>query len=132
MSATNRLTGRSRTWHARPDLDRTAVRYFVYFLCDSAGKAIYVGRSCDVPARIRAHHGEASATSEPYDRYRKRDWFFDVRSVSMVGPFTWDDAVRRERAEIELHQPRGNRDMTTRDRRPAVAYRSAARAKDAS
>jgi predicted GIY-YIG superfamily endonuclease len=125
MSATNRLTGRSRTWHARPDLDRTAVRYFVYFLCDASGKAIYIGRSCNVPARIRSHHAEAAHESETYDRYLKREWFFDVRSVSLAGPFTWDDAVKRERAEIELHQPRGNRDLT-------VAYRSAARAGGAS
>lgn len=120
-------TLRSRRAAPRPAIDRMALRYFVYRLHDEAGAALYVGRSCDPVARIRAHHSDA-ASSYIEDAARKALWFFDVRSVSMIGPFTWDKAVRVERDEIERLQPCGNRDLTTRDRRPAIASRSAARA----
>lgn len=85
-------------------------RFMVYRLLDATGTPLYVGRSCDVRKRIKAHHAEASAPDVAHDRYRKRDWFFDVRDVSMRGPFTWEEAVRVEREEIERHQPLGNRD----------------------
>lgn len=126
------LVRRSRHRGGKPEIDRAAVRYFVYFLRDAQGIPIYIGRSCNVAARIRAHYGKASAKFEGADPYRARDWLFDVRSVSLVGPFTWDGAKERERAEIERHQPRGNREFTARDHRPAVAHRSAARAGGAS
>lgn len=112
----------------RPDLDREAVRYFVYRLLDAAGLPLYIGRSCNVAARLRAHHASATATYGQEFELAKREWFFDVRSLSMVGPFTWDGAVARERSEIERHQPRGNRSLTVRDHRPMVAMRSASRA----
>lgn len=121
-------TPRGRRWRERREVDPEVVRYFVYFLCDADGIPVYIGRSCNVPQRIRAHHAKASSLTEGWDTYRARDWFFDVRSVDMVGPFNWRDVVKRERAEIERHQPRGNRDLTARDHRPAVAMRSAARA----
>lgn len=115
-----------------------AVRNFVYFLLDGHGIPVYIGRSCDVKARIRAHH--ANATCDYNAEVRERAaWFFDVRSVSMVGPFDWDAAIKRERAEIERHQPCGNRMHTkahgyyplaegggqSRDRRPISERRSA-------
>lgn len=118
----------SRRPASRPDLDRHATRYFVYRLLDGAGRALYVGRSCNVAARIRAHHSSATATFGPAFELAKREWFFDVRSVDMEGPFTWDAAVSVERRRIEQHQPRGNRAMTARDHRPGVAQRSASRA----
>lgn len=128
----NGLTRRSRTWGARRELDREAKRNFVYFLLDAHGAPLYIGRSSNVRSRIRKHYGEASAEVETHDIYRKRDWFFQVRSVSLLGPFNWDEAIKRERAEIERHQPIGNVGLTARDHRPAVAYRSAARAGGAS
>lgn len=123
---TGGLTPRSVRHTERRDLDRTVVRYFVYRLHDTDGVPVYVGRSCDVANRIRSHHSDASS-AYPEAR-RKAEWLFDVRSVSMFGPFTWDQAVREERAEIERLQPRGNRGLTARDHRPAIAARSARRA----
>lgn len=96
-----------------PTIDREAVRYFVYRLHDASGAVIYVGRSCDVARRIRAHAS-----------YPVRSWITDARDVSMFGPMTWDEAVRAERAEIGRLQPRGNEALTTRDHRPGVARRS--------
>lgn len=98
---------RSRYRARRPDLDREAVRYFVYRLHDADGVIVYVGRSCDVPSRIRAHYSTIDHRGVPDDR--KATWLLDCRGVSMLGPFTWNDACKTERAEIELHQPRGNR-----------------------
>lgn len=124
------LTSRSAAyWRSggRPDLDRTVSRYFVYRLYDAAGQVVYIGRSCNVAKRIRAHVSDAKHYCEPA-RQSKAEWVHDIRDVSMRGPFTWDEAVREERAEIECFQPRGNRDLTARDRRPAIARRSASRA----
>ena len=110
----------------RPEIDRGAVRYFVYTLRDDSGAALYVGRSCNVANRIRGHVSEArhqySETS-----VRKALWLVDVRSVTMTGPYAWDEAVMEERRQIELAQPPGNICLTTRDPRPAVALRSASR-----
>lgn len=117
----NGLTPRSASHPGRPDLDRTAVRYFVYTLTDAEGRPVYVGRSCNVRNRIAAHASEAAHRPE-------KVWVYDVRSVSLAGPFTWNRAVAEERATIERLQPRANIDLTARDRRPAVAARSAARA----
>jgi GIY-YIG catalytic domain len=94
----------------RPDIDHTVERYMVYRLHDAAGTPVYIGRSCNVPGRIRAHYANAQS-SNPEIRERAA-WIFDVRRVSMVGPFTWKEAVRVERAEIEAHRPRGNRALT--------------------
>lgn len=107
---------------SRPRLDRETVRYFVYFLLDADGEPVYIGRSCDVANRIRAHHATIEHQGVPESH--KATWLHDCRSVTMVGPFTWDEAERRERAEIEKHQPRANRDLTARDHRPAAATRS--------
>ena len=112
----------------RPPIDPDALRYFVYRLHDGSGQVLYVGRSCNVAARIRAHHSDATHQFSE-EAARKALWFADVRSVTMVGPFTWDGAVVRERDEIERLQPTGNRDFTARDHRPRAAARSAARAR---
>lgn len=96
----------------RPPIDHTAPRYFVYFLRDANGAPVYIGRSCNVAARIKAHAAN--------------DWITEVRSVDMTGPYTWREACDEERRQIEAHQPRANRDLTARDRRPAIAARSKA------
>lgn len=79
----------------RPPIDYEARRYFVYTLSDAAGAPVYVGRSCNVASRIKAH----STT----------DWITDVRSVSMVGPFTWDEVCAEEYRQIRTKLPRANR-----------------------
>ena len=121
----NGQTPRSRAYyrHMRPSLDRESVRHFVYFLLDTDGIPVYIGRSCEVAKRIRAHYH--TLTNSGLSDDKRATWLLECRSVTMVGPFNWDQAVARERAEIERHQPRGNRDLTKRDRRPAVAARSA-------
>lgn len=121
------LTRRSATAQIRPDIDRAAVRYFVYCLRDASGRPVYIGRSCNVAARLRGHYSNATHRHAP-TRLRTQ-WLFDVRSVFMVGPFTWDGAVAEERRQIELEQPRGNIGLTARDHRPLVAARSAKAAK---
>lgn len=94
----------------RPEIDREAVRYFIYRLHDAEGQVLYVGRSCNVTQRLRSHYSD---TQHPMPELnRKAEWFFRSRSVSMVGPFTWGEACRVERAEIEAHQPVGNRQFT--------------------
>lgn len=92
----------------RRDIDREASRYFIYRVLDAAGEPIYIGRSCDVRARLRSHYSEATHPHSPAAREAK-SWIFDARSLSMLGPFTWGQACGVERAEIEQHQPRGNR-----------------------
>ena len=87
------------------EIRREGRQYFVYRLHDAAGNVVYVGRSCDVAGRIRRHH----AVGKP--------WIFDVRSVTMLGPFTWDEVVVEERQEIERLEPRGNIALTPRDGR---------------
>lgn len=86
-------------------------RYFIYTLLDANGEAVYVGRSCNVAARIKAHHGNIG---HPFYVRTKREplWLLEVRSLTLLGPFTWDEACRVERREIERHQPRGNRMYT--------------------
>jgi excinuclease UvrABC nuclease subunit len=95
--------------------------HFVYTLSDSEGRPVYVGRSCKVRDRIRTHASEAKWKPE-------KAWVYDVRTVSMAGPYTRKVAIKIERDTIERLQPRGNRAMTARDHRPGVAYRSARRA----
>jgi hypothetical protein len=86
----------------------------VYRLHDEAGTVLYVGRSCDVRQRLRAHESEARwhPTGGPERAAEKAAWFYRSRRVSMVGPFTWDESCRVERVEIETHQPVGNRQFT--------------------
>lgn len=95
-----------------PAIDRTAVRHFVYRLHSADGGVVYVGRSCDVAKRIRAH------------KYAEKEWLTDVRSVTMFGPMSWDEAVAAERREIARLQPPGNIALTARDHRPFVAHMS--------
>ncbi len=106
--------------------DPTAERYFVYTALDSRGRALYIGRSCNVAARLRSHHSTLNHQGVP-DRLKAK-WILEARDLRLIGPFTWKEAVRVEREQIEHYQPTGNRDLTARDRRPAVAARSASRA----
>lgn len=76
----------------RPEIDPTVKRYFVYWLYDGSGRCLYVGRSCNIPDRFRAH-------------LDTKPWFIDVRSLDMQGPFTWDEAVAAERAAIRHGRP---------------------------
>lgn len=101
----------TRPWRQeRAPIDPDAKRYMIYRLHDAAGVVVYVGRSCDVANRIRAHH--SSATHHLPEVAERSAWLFDARTVSMVGPYTWDEACKVERHEIETHQPRGNRQFT--------------------
>lgn len=99
------------------------MRYFVYTLIDAGGEPVYVGRSHNVRQRLANHASVAMA--HPHGT---KAWVLDVRHISLAGPFDWDQAVKEERAAIERLQPRANRSLTARDRRPAVAARSASRA----
>lgn len=105
-----------RRWkRMRPDIDREAKRYFVYRLNGADGSPVYIGRSCNVAARLRAHYGNATHPVEA--TAKKAAWLFDARSVSMTGPYTWDQAVREERRQIEAHEPPGNVALTRRAKR---------------
>lgn len=103
-------------------------RQFIYFLHDSAGEVLYVGRSQDVATRIRSHYYEAS-NPDITQSHRKALWLMDVRRVSMTGPLAWDAAVAEERRLIEDMQPHGNIRLTSRDPNKRVGgYRRALRA----
>jgi excinuclease UvrABC nuclease subunit len=98
----------------RPSLDRATRRYYVYFLSDAAGAVIYVGRSQNVAKRLIGHYSDAS-NPDTVEAPRKALWLMDVRTVSMIGPFAWDQAVAEERRHIEQLQPFGNISATKRD-----------------
>ena len=102
---------RITTGHKRTrDVDRVSSKYFVYTLSDAEGAPIYVGRSCNVAARIKAHIDDARHSPYgPRDAAFKASWVRDIRTVSMDGPFTWDEAVAEERRQIKSKLPRGNR-----------------------
>lgn len=97
-------TGRGVT---RPPIDHEARRYFVYTLSADDGEPLYVGRSCNVAERLRAHISDATSTWAP--NAFKATWVPDVRHVTMDGPFTWKQACREEYRQIQEKQPRGNR-----------------------
>lgn len=92
----------------RPSIDRAARRYFVYTLADAAGDPVYVGRSCNVAQRLNAHYFNAAHPHNVKAR-SLAEWLFDARHVSMVGPYTWDEAVDEERRQIREKRPPGNR-----------------------
>lgn len=98
----------TRRKRRNPPLDRTLRRYFVYWLFDSEGHCIYIGRSCDVRARLKVHHAGT-------------DWFEQVRGLEMEGPLTWDEAVRREGTAARAAQPAHNIVYTSRWPRPTHA-----------
>lgn len=89
--------------------DLEAVKTFVYRLHDARGAVLYVGLSKNVPGRIKNHVRDAER-----GHFLKSQWVPRVRSLTMLGPFTWLDAVERERDEIERLQPEGNRMFTKR------------------
>lgn len=85
------------TGHPRKnDIDYVSRKFFVYTLSDAAGDPVYVGRSQKVTERLKSYERTGVA------------WFRDVRSVSMDGPFTWDEAVAEERRQIKAKLPRAN------------------------
>jgi hypothetical protein len=81
----------------RPPIDPAAERYHVYRLYDGEGALLYVGRSCQPLQRLRAHHSKA-------------EWAAKVVGIEGHGPYTWGEAVRREREEILRLRPLHNID----------------------
>lgn len=86
----------------RPDIDHAAERYHVYHLYDAAGILLYVGRSCQPLVRLKAHHKSA-------------DWAARVAGIEGHGPYTWAEAVKRERVDILRMQPPHNVDGVTKN-----------------
>lgn len=124
------LTARSLRHLTAPDRDaryqrkygdKTTAKYFVYFLLGEQGAPVYIGRSVNPDSRFRAHRNNQG---DPNGNDTS-SWFPLVDHMDVVGPFPWDEAVEVERDEIGKHQPIGNRDLTERDHRPAVAAESA-------
>lgn len=81
----------------RAPIDPAAERYHVYHLYDAAGVLLYAGRSCKPLARLRAHHKSAG-------------WAAQVAEIEGHGPYTWAEAVQRERRDILRLQPAHNID----------------------
>lgn len=119
--ALHRTPGAMDRTHEKKYGDKTTAKYFVYFLNDANGNAVYIGRSIDPEARFRAHR---SNQGHPMQSIDTSAWFGDVDHMETIGPFPWDEAVAVEREEIGKHQPPANRDLTARDHRPAVAAAS--------
>lgn len=124
-------TKASLAWHRHPDRearwqrkygDLTTAKYYVYFLNDADGNAVYIGRSVDPKSRLRAHERNQGNPNGGF--YDTSSWYPLVDHMEVVGPFPWDEAVAVEREEIGKHQPPANRDLTARDHRPAVAAES--------
>lgn len=94
----------------RSPIDPAAQRYHVYHLYDAVGALLYVGRSCQPLARLRAHTRTAS-------------WASRVAEIEGHGPYTWADAVQHERHDILRMQPAHNIDGVTKNtgRRVEVA-----------
>lgn len=94
----------------RSPIDPAAQRYHVYHLYDAAGVLLYVGRSCQPLARLRAH-------------IRAADWAPRVTEIEGHGPYTWAEAVRHERRDILRMRPAHNIDGVVRNtgRRVEVA-----------
>lgn len=102
--------------------DKTTAKYFVYFLLNTGGDPVYIGRSVNPEARLRSHRNrQGNPNGEPMDT---SSWFPMVDHMEVIGPFIWDEAVQIEREEIAKHQPPANRDGTARDHRPAIAAES--------
>lgn len=125
------LSRRSYLHHTHPDRearlerkygDKTTPKYYVYFLNDTNGDPVYVGRSVNPEARYRAHRNNQGNPNGGF--YDTSSWFPSVDHMTTIGPFPWDEAVAVERDEIGKHQPPANRDLTARDHRPAVAAAS--------
>lgn len=95
-------TQRRRRKPRRESIDPGAVRYYVYRLRDAAGHILYIGRSCDPLARLKGHHATGA------------EWPSRVVQIEGHGPYTWDEAVRRERQEILRERPPHNIDGVTK------------------
>lgn len=88
---------RRRRYARHGPIDKTAEKHFVYWLYDASGACLYIGRSCNVRARLKAHY-----------LYTGTGWFPQVRRLHMIGPFTWDQAIAEEAAAIRNAQPPHN------------------------
>jgi hypothetical protein len=86
----------------RAPLNPFAQRYHVYHLYDAAGVLLYVGRSCQPLARLKAHRAKAG-------------WASRVAEIEGHGPYTWGEAVQRERADILRMKPAHNIDGVVRN-----------------
>ena len=97
------MTGPYRRRKApRQEIDPKAERYYVYRLYAADGQLLYIGRSYDPLQRLRSHHASAA------------DWPAKVVEIEGHGPYTWDEAVRREREEILRKRPPHNIDGVTK------------------
>lgn len=81
----------------RAPLDPTVRRFYLYSLTDADGEPVYIGRSCDPVARLRAHHSSGAW------------WTPEVVGMDVWGPYTWGRAVEVEAEVIRRERPRGNR-----------------------
>lgn len=95
----------------RSDWDPAARRYFVYRLLDADGDCLYIGRSCAPLNRLRDHHASGA------------EWPTRVVQVDAVGPFTWNEVVKREYEAIVDERPPHNVMGVTRGgwRKPSIA-----------
>lgn len=107
--------------------DRKGRRFFIYFLSSASGELLYIGRSCQPVARIKAHIADASSP-DTMEAPRKALWLMDVAHVDMIGPFFFGEAELRERELIKFAQPHGNIALTNRwgRRGPQAKSRAAA------
>lgn len=97
--------------HLRPERKFTppeARVNYIYRLFDNQGRAVYIGRSCDPLARLKAHHASGA------------EWAQLVVGIEVWGPFNWADALRLERDAITAERPPGNKEFVINKRyRPA-------------
>lgn len=103
---TDPVTGEKRRYL---QTDPTAKKYVVYRAHDEAGNILYIGVTSDIVRRLKGHY---YTLTRDLPEKRQSWWLLDARRVSMVGPYTWREALRVERAEIEHHQPPHNRAFT--------------------
>jgi excinuclease UvrABC nuclease subunit len=89
---------------------------FIYLLRDADSAIVYIGQSRDVARRLQSHYDVATrnhyAAHRTEIKRRTLEWLPAVRSVEVLGPFRYREALDRERSLIEQHQPRGNRMFT--------------------
>lgn len=70
-------------------------RVYVYRLNNAAGDCLYIGRSVDPVARLRAHLSNTT-------------WASQVMEVEANGPHSWAESVVLERESIKREQPPHN------------------------
>ena len=93
--------------HLRPERQFTPLEAqvnYIYRLYDRAGDAVYIGRSKNPLARLRAHHASGA------------EWAKRVVGIEAWGPFNWADALRLERDAITAERPPGNKEFVINKR----------------